>query len=377
MSRLTNDIDNISNTISNSLSLLMTLSFTIVDILIIMLSLSPVLTVICFISVFFIFILTRTVTKHTRKLFAAQQKTLGMLNSQVEVSISGLHIVKSYCQEEQMENAFHRNNEELQRVSTKALIWSGYLMPLMNVINNLSFVAISVASGVMAVHNLISIGMISSFLLYVKQFTRPFIYIANIYNNFQSAVAAAERIFEIMDEPTEPKDLPNAVSLTSPKGDIEFKNVVFGYSESKTILKGINLVIPAGTNVAIVGPTGSGKTTIINLLTRFYDVTSGSILLDGHDIREYKLKELRDAFGVVLQDTALFHLSVKDNICYGNSGASMAEIEAAAATAGADLFIKRLPKQYDTVLTQGGQELSQGERQLLTIARAVLTNAPI
>ena len=377
MSRLTNDVDNISTTISNSLSLLLTHCFTIVGILGIMICLSPLLTLVCLSSTVFIFLLTKTVTKHTRKLFAAQQVTLGKLNGQVEESISGLHIVKAYCQEEQMEKDFDHNNEELQKVATKALIWSGFLMPLMNVINNLSFVAISVVSGILAVHNYLEIGMISSFLLYVRQFTRPFIDIANIYNNFQSAVAGAERIFEIFDEPFEPEDCPDALSLSLPKGEIEFKDVVFGYSDSKVILNGINRKIPAGTTVAIVGETGSGKTTLINLLTRFYDVTEGSILLDGHDIRDYKMKELRNAFGVVLQDTALFDESIRANIAYGKPDATRSEIEEAAATAGADSFIKRLPQQYDTILAQGGAELSQGERQLLTIARAVLTNAPI
>ena len=219
--------------------------------------------------------------------------------------------------------------------------------------------------------------MISSFLLYTRQFSRPFVDIANIYNNFQTAVAGAERIFEILDEQPEPEDKPDALPLVSPRGDIELSHVAFGYTSETPILKDVSLCVPAGTKTAIVGPTGAGKTTIINLLTRFYDVSGGAILLDGHDLREYRMCDLRRCFGVVLQDTALFAESVRDNIRYGRENVSQEEVERAARMAGADTFIRRLPKGYDTILTQGGAELSQGERQLLTIARAVLADAPI
>lgn len=377
MSRLTNDVDNISTTISNSLTQLLTYLFTIIGIFCIMLTLSPVLTAVSLVGVGLIFLLTRTVTSHTRKLFSAQQKILGKLNGQIEETISGENVVKAFCRENEMIEQFEESNEELCRVATQALIWSGYLMPVTNVINNLSYVAISIVSGMLAVNGYISIGMISSFLLYVRQFSRPFVDIANIYNNFQTAVAGAERILDILDENPEPKDAADALPLTSPKGDIELQNVVFGYTPDMPILKNISLKIPAGTKTAIVGSTGAGKTTIINLLTRFYDVNSGSILLDGHDLREYRMEDLRRSFGVVLQDTALFAESIQANISYGRENTDMAAIVAAARTAGADAFIQRLPQGYDTVLTQGGMELSQGERQLLTIARAVLTNAPI
>lgn len=377
MSRLTNDVDNISTTISNSLTQLLTYGFTIIGIFCIMVVLSPLLTCISLIGVGLIFLLTRTVTRHTRKLFSERQKILGKLNGQIEEIISGENIVKAFCRENQMIEQFEESNEELCRVATRALIWSGYLMPLMNVINNLSYVGISIVSGILAVHGSISIGMISSFLLYVRQFSRPFVDIANIYNNFQTAVAGAERILDILDETPEPQDAPDALPLTSPKGKIELQNVVFGYKPEVPILKHISLKIPAGTRTAIVGTTGAGKTTIINLLTRFYDVNEGKILLDGHDLREYRMEDLRDSFGVVLQDSALFATSIRDNISYGREGTNIKEIEAAARIAGADAFIRRLPRGYDTVLTQGGMELSQGERQLLTIARAVLTDAPI
>lgn len=378
MSRLTNDVDNISTTISNSLSLLLTYGFTVTGIFVMMLYLSPFLTMVSLFGVGLIFLLTKTVTKHTRKLFATQQKNLGALNGQVEESVSGLAVVKAFCREKEMEREFGERNDRLCDTSIKALICSGYLMPLMNVINNLLYVAISVLCGILFVAGRISdIGLVTSFLLYVRQFTRPFVEIANIYNNFQTAVAGAERVFEILDEQPEPPDRKGAVPLSCPRGDIELRHVVFGYEPGQPVLKDVSVKIPAGTQAAIVGATGSGKTTMINLLTRFYDVTDGSILLDGQDLRNYRTEELRAAFGVVLQDTALFAASVRDNICYGHPGASLEQVQKAAELVGADSFIKRLQDGYDTVLTQGGTELSQGERQLLTIARAVFANAPI
>lgn len=378
MSRLTNDIDTISTTISNSLALLLTYGFTVIGIFIAMIWLSPILTAISMIGVLFIFLLTRAVTRRTKPLFAKQQKYLGALNGQVEESISGMSVVKAFCQEDKMEAEFARRNEQLCEASIRALIVSGYLMPMMNVINNLCYVAIAVCSGILFVNGTItSIGLITSFLLYIRQFTRPFVEIANIYNNFQTAVAGAERVFEILDEESEPADKVDAFSLDNPRGDIELKDVSFGYSPEKMVLKNVSLKIPAGTKVAIVGSTGSGKTTVIHLLTRFYDVTKGSIELDGHDLREYRMEDLRKIFSVVLQDTALFSISIRENICYGNPDATMEQVQEAAKMTGADSFIERLLDGYDTVLEQGGQELSQGERQLLTISRAVLTNAPI
>ena len=378
MSRLTNDVDNISTTISNSLTLLLTYGFTVVGIFAVMLYLSPVLTMVSLCGVGLIVLLTKTITKRTKVLFSGQQKSLGSLNGQVEESISGLSVVKAFCREEEMEREFAEKNQELCKVSIQALICSGYLMPLMNVINNLLYVVMSVLCGIFFVNGRITdIGLVTSFLLYVRQFTRPFVEIANIYNNFQTAVAGAERVFEILEEQPEPPDREKTVSLEHPRGDIELRHVEFGYQPGQPVLKDISIKIPAGTQAAIVGATGSGKTTVINLLTRFYDVSSGSILLDGHDLRDYRMEDLRRAFGVVLQDTSLFAATVRDNICYGHPEASLEQVQEAARTAGADSFIQRLTKGYDTVLKHGGMELSQGERQLLTIARAVLANAPI
>lgn len=377
MSRLTNDVDNISVTISDSLTQLMMYGFTITGIFCVMVGMSPLLTGIALFAVLLIFLLTRAVTKRTKVLFRQQQTILGRLNGQVEESISGISMVKAFGQEREMVERFVENNDAFCQVATKAQIASGYLMPMMNVINNLTYVLIAMASGAMALLGKLTVGEISSFLLYSRQFSRPFVEIANIYNNFQTAVAGAERIIEILDEVCEPEDAAGARSAAGICGAVSFRDVTFGYRPDKPILRHIDLEIPAGTRVAVVGPTGSGKTTLINLLTRFYDVQEGAILLDGHDLRQYRLGELRQAFGVVLQDTALFGASVRENISYGHGNAPIEEIREAARVAGADSFIRRLPQGYDTVLHQGGAELSQGERQLLTIARAVLEHAPI
>lgn len=378
MSRLTNDVDNISNTISNSLTLLLTYIFTITGVFFMMLFLSPLLTVVSLAGIALILLLTKTVTKHTRRLFKAQQRDLGILNAQIEESVSGLGVIKAFCREKETAEDFREKSANFRKSAVKAMIWSGLLMPMMNVINNVCYVAMAVVSGVLFIRGMLpDIGLITSFLLYIRQFTRPFVEIANIYNNFQTAVAGAERVFEILDEQPEPPDKADALSVTKPEGRIRFEHVDFGYDDSRLILKDFSLDIPAGTQVAIVGPTGSGKTTVINLLTRFYDVTNGRIVLDGHDLRDYRMGDLRELFGVVLQDTALFASSVRENIAYGRNDATLEEVKAAARTAGADGFIERLPEGYDTVLSHGGQELSQGERQLITIARAVLTDAPI
>ncbi len=377
MSRLTNDVDNISVTISDSLTQLMTYGFTITGIFCVMLWMSPLLTCIALFAVLLIFLLTRAVTRRTKVLFRQQQAILGRLNGQVEESVSGISMVKAFGQEREMVAKFVENNDAFCQVATKAQIASGYLMPMMNVINNLTYVLIAIASGLMALEGKLTVGEISSFLLYSRQFSRPFVEIANIYNNFQTAVAGAERILEILDQDGEPEDAAGARSADGVRGAVSFRDVTFGYRPDQPVLRHISLEIPAGTRVAVVGPTGSGKTTLINLLTRFYDVQEGAILLDGCDLRQYRLGELRRAFGVVLQDTALFGTTIRENISYGRRDVPLEQIQEAARAAGADAFIRRLPQGYDTVLHQGGAELSQGERQLLTIARAVLNHAPI
>ena len=245
-------------------------------------------------------------------------------------------------------------------------------MPIMNVINNLGFTVVAVVGGILAVKSIITVGAIASFITYSRQFVRPLNDLANIFNILQSGVAGAERVFEIIDEQEEPVDPPQALSLENPRGHVVFENVSFGYRPDVPILKNVSFEADIGSSTALVGPTGAGKTTIVNLLTRFYDVTSGRILLDGHDIREYTRDSLRRCFGFVLQDTYLFSGTIKENIKYGNAAATDDEVDRAAKMANADTFIKRLPNQYDTVLTENGGNLSQGQRQLLAIARVIL-----
>ena len=377
MSRLTNDVDNISSTIADSLSQLLSSIFSMTGILIVMINLSLPLTLVALIGTAAIVILTKIVTGITRPLFVKQQKDLGLLNGHIQETISGIFIVKAFGREQAVTDDFDVLNDRLTKTAEEAQIKSGFIMPAANVINNISFVAISVISAGLAVQGVLSVGLITSFLLYIRQFSRPFVEISNIYNNLQTAVAGAERIFEITDTLPEPADREVTYALDKPEGDIVFKNVVFGYNREKPILKGIDLEVPAGTKVAVVGPTGAGKTTLINLLTRFYDVDSGSITLDGHDLRDYKMSDLRKAFGVVLQDTVLFAETVRYNIAYGNEHATLDDIKKAARVAGADSFIERMPHGYNTILERSGAELSHGERQLITIARAVLSNAPI
>ncbi len=375
MSRLTNDVDSISTTISNSLSLLLSYSFSIAGVLISMLALSPLLTVTMIIPVVLLLALTKIVTKRTRAYFSKRQAALGTLNAHVEESISNIPVVKVFSKEDEMQSSFDEKSHAYREISTKAMIWSGILMPMMEVINNLSYLLIAVISAVLYINGYItSIGLITSFLLYVKQFTRPFVEIANVYNSFLSAIAGAERVFQILDEDDE-SDCGK--EECRPKGDIEFRNVSFSYDGKKQILKDINLDIKAGTKVAIVGETGSGKTTLVNLLTRFYEVSDGEILIDGHDIKSYTLSSLRHSFSVVLQDTPLFSASIYSNIAYGKSGTALDDVRMAAEEAGADSFIERLSAGYATELQNLGSELSQGERQLIAISRAFLTKAPL
>lgn len=377
MSRLTNDIDNISTIISESMGQLMMLVFTVAGVLGMMLWLDFRLTLAVLAAIPLVFILTRVVVGRTRVLFRRQQIVLGRMGGHIEESVSGLALVKAFGMEKQAEEKFEDLNGELAHVGTSALIWSGYLMPVMNVINNLSFIFVSVAGGVMAAKGMVSVGVVSSFLLYSRQFTRPVNEIAAIFNVFQTAVAGAERVMEIFDEVPEPPDRPGAVSVKNASGNIIFDGVSFEYSPGVPVLKNMSFSVKAGEKIALVGPTGAGKTTIINLLTRFYDVTEGRILLDGIDLRDYRLKDLRACFGVVLQDTALFNMSVADNIRYGREDASDEEVADAAKAAGAHDFIERTDGGYYSVIGAEDSDMSQGERQLISIARALLAGASI
>lgn len=377
MSRLSNDIDNVSSTISQSTIQLISGVITIVGSLIMMLALSPILTAASVITVPMVFLLTRTIAKKTKVLFKNQQAELGKLNGHIEETISGIQVVKAFNNEERVIQQFDEVNLKLSEIGIKAQICSGFIMPLMNVINNIGFAAVAGVGGVLAVRNLITVGIIASFLSYSRQFSRPLNDLANIFNTLQSAIAGAERVFDILDEKEETSDVPGAKVLENPRGHVVFENVTFGYRLDVPILKNISFNAEEGSDTALVGPTGAGKTTIVNLLARFYDVTNGRILIDGIDIREYTRDSLRQCFGIVLQDTYLFSGTIKENIKYGKLDASDEEVEAAAAMANADVFIRRLPKGYDTVLSESGSNLSQGQRQLLAIARAILADPSI
>jgi ATP-binding cassette, subfamily B, multidrug efflux pump len=377
MSRLSNDVENISSTISQSTVQLMGNSITITGAFVMMLKLSPLLTLASIITIPMVFGLTKTIAKKTKVLFKEQQVTLGRLNGQIEETISGIQVVKAFNHEEKVIEEFSSMNARLCQVGIKAQVWSGFIMPIMNVINNIGFAVVAAFGGALAVKGLITVGVIASFLSYSRQFARPLNEVANIFNTLQSAMAGAERVFEIIDEKEETEDKLSARTLKNPSGQVVFENVTFGYRPEVPVLKNVSFKAEAGKSIALVGPTGAGKTTIVNLLTRFYEVTEGRILIDGYDIREYTRDSLRKCFGIVLQDTYLFSGTIKENIKYGKLDATDEEVEKAAAMANADVFIKRLPKGYNTELSESGSNLSQGQRQLLAIARAILSNTPI
>ena len=377
MSRLTNDIDNVSMIVSQSTTQLMSTVIVIAGSLVMMLVMSPLLTLASLVTVPLVFLLSRTVSARTRVLFKQQQAVLGALNSHIEENISGIQVVKAFSHQEKTLEAFAGLNDQLCEVGIKAQIWSGYIMPLMNVINNVGFAAVAGVGGVLAVKGLVTVGVIASFLGYSRQFSRPLNELANIYNSLQTALAGAERVFEILREAEESPDREGAALLENPEGSVEFRSVEFGYRRGINVLSGIQFSAPAGSTTALVGPTGAGKTTIVNLLARFYDVSKGTILLDGRDIQDYSRDSLRRCFGIVLQDTYLFSGTIRENILYGRPGASEEEMIRAAVMANADPFIRRLPRGYDTRLSESGASLSQGQRQLLAIARVILVDPAI
>jgi len=376
MSRFSNDIDLISDTISQAILQIMTTVIVVTGSFIMMLSLSRILTFTTLLVVPLVFLLTRTVAKKTKPLFTEQQNELGKLNGQVEETISGIKIVKAFNKEEDKIEEFKSLNENLCEFATRAQILSGFIMPLMEVINNLGIAGIALVGGTLAIQGSITVGVIASFLSYSRQFTRPLNEVANMFNTLQSAMAGAERVFEILDEPVEKPNAPDSIEMVSPKGDVKFSHVYFGYEQGSYVLKDICFETKAGYNVALVGPTGAGKTTLANLLTRFYDIEKGEIFIDGENIDLFTKESLRESFGIVLQDTYLFSGSIKENILYGKPDATDEEIIRASTIADADTFIRQLPKGYDTILTESGSNLSQGQRQLLAIARAVLSNPP-
>jgi len=377
MSRLTNDMDTISGSVGQAAIQLITGVLTVSGTLIAMLVLSPILALTVLLTVPLIFLLTKVVTSRTGPMFKAQQATLGVLNSHIEESITGVQTVRAYGQEAQILRRFEEENERLRVLGTRAHSWSASIMPLLNVINNLGFVLVSMTGGILALRGMIGLGTIASFVSLTKQFVRPLNEIANTYNTLLSAVAGAERVFEVMSEHDEVPDRMDPEVLSDPAGEVVFDNVSFGYREDTPVLKNVSFTVPAHTRAAFVGPTGAGKTTIINLLTRFYDVTDGAIRVDGVDLRDYTRDSVRASFGVVLQETYLFGGTIMDNIRYGKLDATDDEVIAAAKAAGAHPFITRLRDGYRTEVADNGSNLSAGQRQMLALARAVLNDPPI
>ena len=375
LSRMTNDIDTIGSTLQQSLTQFITSIITIVGIIIMMLSISPILTLISIVSLPVSIFAIGPILKRSQKHFADQQRTLGELNGHIEEMYTGHQIVKAFGHEKKSGAQFDVVNEELYDAGTKAQFISGIIMPMMFFIGNLSYVLISVVGGILVTQRAISIGDIQAFITYSKQFTQPITQTANIANIIQSTVAAAERVFELLDEEEETED-NTSVSLNRAVGKVTFEQVDFGYEEN-LLIQNMNINVLPGQTVAIVGPTGAGKTTMINLLMRFYELNGGKIKIDGLDTRDMSRSDLRKNFGMVLQDTWLFNGTIKDNIAYGKNGATDEEIFEAARTAHADHFIRTLPDSYDTILNEEASNISQGQKQLLTIARAVLADPPI
>ncbi len=377
MSRLTNDIDNVSTTISQSTVQLISGFLMVLGSLTLMLALSIPLTLAAIITLPLSFFMTKLIAGKTAPYYKDQQKELGLLDGHLEETISGLRVIKAFSHEEEVINQFDALNKKLLEVGLKAQIWSGFLFPIMNILNNLTLGIVALTGGVLALKGMITVGVITSFVGYSRQFSRPLADFANVFNTLQSAAAGAERVFDILDESEEEKDVSAARELSSPRGDVVFDNVSFYYREDVPIIKNISFEVKSGSSIALVGPTGAGKTTIVNLLARFYDVTTGRILIDGTDIRDYTRDSLRRCFGIVLQETYLFSGTIKENIKYGNPAATDEEVINAAQIANAHSFISRMPNGYDTVLAESGSNLSQGQKQLLAIARAILVNPSI
>ncbi len=377
MSRITNDVDNISSTISQTTTQLITSVVSIVGSAAMMLWLSPILTLVAMISIPLFALLTKLIATKSRPYFLGQQKSLGILNSVVEENIEGLKMVKAFDLQEKVLADFKAVNSEMQDYSIKAQIWTGLMMPFMNVINNLCYALLACIGGILSVGGSVTVGVVVSFLSYSKQFGQPLNSIAGMFNSIQSALAGAERIFEILDESEEAPDSVGAADRKTAKGKVEFRDVSFSYISGKSVLHNVSFTVQPGEVIALVGETGAGKTTVVNLLTRFYELSDGQILLDDVEISQIRRKDLRNFFSVVLQDTCLFTGTIADNIRYSKPDATREEVVAAAKLARADPFITRLPKQYDTPVSGGTDNLSQGQRQLLAIARAVLCGAPI
>lgn len=377
MSRVTNDIDNLNTALVQSVTQIVSSILTVIGVSIAMFTLSWQLAIVTLIIIPLIVFTTKQIIKRSSKNYAARQRDLGKLNGYIEEMITGSEVLTLFGKEQQTIDTFHQQNENLRNSAQRAEITSGLLGPINNFMNNLGLAVVIGTGAFLAVKSIVTVGIIAAFVTYTRQFFRPLNQLSNLLNTFQSAIAGAERVFEILDEPSEVADKPNAIKTASLKGDVVFKQVSFSYEPNKPVLKNIDFHAKAGETFALVGPTGSGKTTIINLLTRFYDVDHGEILIDGHNIEHYQMATIRQRVGVVLQDTYLFSGTIRENIRFGKLDATDEEVVEAAKIANAHHFIKYLPAQYETPVQAGGANLSQGQRQLIAIARAILENADI
>ncbi|MFT5875631.1 MAG: ATP-binding cassette subfamily B multidrug efflux pump [Clostridium sp.] len=377
LSRVTNDVDNIATTLQQSLTQLVTSMATIIGVIVMMLSISTLLTLVVILTLPIYAIVVTLIAKKSQKFFAGQQKEIGALNGHVEEMYTGHKIVKAFGHEKDSIRQFNAINKRLYTSGWKAQFISGMIMPLMRFISNLGYVIVSVVGGILATHGKISVGDIQAFIQYSSQFTQPIVQTANIANIIQSTVASAERVFELLDEGEEISDAGSATVLQLPRGEVKFENVDFSYKTGEPLITNMNIDIKQGHTIAIVGPTGAGKSTLVNLLMRFYEVNSGAIYIDGINIKDIKRGDLRSMFGMVLQDTWLFNGTIMENVAYGKEGSSEEEVIRATKAAHAHHFIKTLPDGYNTVLNEEASNISQGQKQLLTIARAIIANPAI
>ena len=377
LSRITNDVDTISQTLNQSLSQIVTSTITVLGILVMMFSISWQMSLVALLVLPLAGGVITLIAKNSQKQFLHQQTQLGELNGHIEEMYGGHQVMRVFNGQKKSIAKFSKINNRLQESAWKAQFFSGLIYPIMNFIGNIGYVAMAILGGWLAINGRLKIGDIQAFIQYVDQFNQPLVQVANIANILQSTAAAAERVFEFLDEPEEAVESNNLVKLSNAKGEVEFNKVVFGYKPDQTVIKGLSAHIKPGQRVAIVGPTGAGKTTLVNLLVRFYEINSGSIKIDGVDIRRMKRSDVRQMFGMVLQDTWLFNGTIRQNLMYGNPKATEEEMIKTAKEAHVDHFVRSLPGGYDMVLGEEAANISQGEKQLLTIARAMLEKAPM
>lgn len=373
LSRITNDVDTLGQTLNQGVTQIIISVTTLIGVLIMMLSINVVITLIALLMIPVSALLVKVVVKHSQKYFRQQQNRLGAINGQVEETFSGQAVVRAFNKEGDVLQKFEQTNDELYEAAWKSQFLSGLMMPVMTFVSNLGYVAVAIVGALFAINGRVTVGDIQAFIQYVKNFTQPITQLAQVSNVLQLMAAAAERVFEFLNAEEEPREVAN-VKAADVNCDVEFDHVRFGYDPEKPIIKDFSAYIHEGQTIALVGPTGAGKTTMVKLLMRFYDVDSGAIRIGGHDVRDFDRDDLRSMFGMVLQDTWLFKGSIRDNIRYGRLDATDEEVEAAAKAAFADSFIRTLPGKYDMEINEDASNISQGQRQLLTIARAVLAD---